>query len=419
MKRSELESLDDELTFFLEDLFGGLGRFERLRSMVLYVSELLLDGERKSIVPMAWRLLGGQDDGVSAMRQRLQECVAISTWSESEVWSRLIRKVEAELPCLEAMVVDDTGFAKKGEHSVGVTRQYSGTLGRIDNCQGATSLHVAGMSGSVCIGMRLYMPLCWMDAPERRVKAGVPCDVVFQRKWEIALSQIDAALASGARPRPVLADAGYGDASEFRDGLHERKLPYVVGIAEQRLAWPPGSNPKIPPRSKSKLGGRPFTRYYDGDWRPISLGEIARALGRSSCQSITWARGSKGAKRSTFGFARIRMAEKHTKKRGPGTEEWLVWEWPPKEAKPTRFWISSMPENTPLRRLVYLIKLRWRVERDYQEMKTELGLDHFEGRTWRGFHHHATLCAVAHAFLALTRALFSPEDVPMDACADA
>jgi len=209
----------------------------------------------------------------------------------------------------------------------------------------------------------------------------------------------------------VLADPGYGDATEFRDGLTARGLPYVVGVKGSQCIWQPGIHPAAPERDGP---GRPSTRAI-ADVDPISIERYATELGLANYRRVTWCEGSRGRQSSRFVARRIRSAERRTKGRPPGDEEWILCEWPDGEPAPTKFYFSSLPASTSLKALVRAARLRWRVERDYQELKQEIGLDHFEGRTWRGFHHHATLCAVAHAFLALQRALFPPEDAEVDA----
>ena len=337
------------------------------------------------------------------MRQRLQECVSISTWSDKDMYARLALKIDRELPGIEAFVIDDTGFPKKGVHSVGVSRQYSGTLGRIDNCQVATSLHLAGEQTSACIGFRLYLPETWTSDLPRREKTGIPDAISFQEKWRIALDLLDDALHAGTRHHVVLADAGYGDISEFRTGLTKRKLDYVVGIRGETVVWSPESNPRVPPRKRS---GRPATCWVDARHPPISIEKLAARL---PFRTVTWREGSRGWQSSRFAAARVRTAQRHHHAEPPGEEQWLLCQWPDGEAAPAKYWLSSLPATTSNRTLVRIAKLRWRIERDYQEMKQELGLDHFEGRSWRGFHHHATLCSLAHAFLALRRALSPPE----------
>ncbi len=415
MNRRELQRLDRELTAYLESMVVGMGRPERRQAMTDYLTGLLLDGDRKSIEPMAARLVDDSSE-IQAMRQRLQQCVTVSSWSEEELWLRLAQKAERELPEIEALVVDDTGFPKKGTHSVGVQRQYSGTLGRKDNCQVATSLHLASERGSVCIGMQLYLPESWTSDRKRCQAVGVPEDVPFRTKWQISLAQIDDALAWGVKRRVVLADAGYGDVTEYRDGLTERGLPYVVGVQSSLVVWAPGTGPIPPPEGRPPgQHGRSPTRWKTGEEKPVTVAALATAQGRSACQVVRWRQGSRGRQASEFGAVRVRTAHLHTQGVPPGDELWLLYAWPAAEKAPTKFWFSTLPAKTPIKQLVRLAKLRWRVERDYQELKQEIGLDHFEGRGWVGFHHHATLCAVAHAFLALRRALSPPERDAVDA----
>lgn len=404
MNRRLLKKLDAELTKLLDEMFADMGRRERVESMRAYVSGLLLDGERKSIVPMASRLVDDEGE-VQAMRQRLQECVTVSGWMDAEVWRRLAVHVERELPGIEAMVIDDTGFPKKGKHSVGVQRQYSGTLGRIDNCQIAVSTHLAGESGSACVGMDLYLPESWASDASRRSKAGVPETIKFQEKWRIALTQVDRALTAGLPKRLVLADAGYGDVTEFREQLTARGLPFSVGISSTLVVWPPEAQLKVPRTGKK---GRPPTRARDDAHPPLSVEKLARTL---RYHTVRWREGTRGWQASRFAAVRVQTAHHHAKGAAPGPYVWLLIEWPEDEKSPTKYWFSSLPESTSRHTLVRLTKLRWRVERDYQDMKGEVGLDHFEGRTWTGFHHHVALVGVAHAFLALRRALFPPDEM--------
>ena len=407
MKPSLLKRLQEELGEYLDVLIVGMGRPERRRAMSWYVTGLLLDGERKSVEPIAARLVDDARE-IQAMRQRLQQCLNESAWSDREMFARLAIKLDRELPGVEALIVDDTGHPKKGAFSVGVARQYSGTLGRIDNCQIGVSLHLGGESVSGCIAYELYLPEAWANDLPRRRTVGVPEEVVFRTKWEIALSQIDAALRAGVRKHVVLADAGYGDVVGFREGLTERGLSYVVGVNGQPVVWPPESRPKIPTSSGP---GRPFTRHTDARQPPEAIESLARRL---HYRRVAWREGSKGWQRSRFAAARVRTAHGYWRSAPPSEELWLLCEWPADKDGPTKYWLATLPADTSIKTLVRLAKLRWRVERDYQEMKQELGLDHFEGRMWRGFHHHATLCAVAHGFLALQRALFPPEESEVD-----
>lgn len=412
MRPSELRKLDTELSAYIESFTTGMGRPERRRAMGWYVTGLLLDGDRKSIEPMAARLVDHESE-IQAMRQRLQQCVVVSEWSDDELRARLGRKIDDEMPEVEAFVIDDTGFPKKGKYSVGVQRQYSGTLGRQENCQVATSLHLASEAGSACIALRLYLPESWAGDKARRRAAGVPKDIVFLRKWEIALRQLDDALQWGVRKHVVVADAGYGDCLEFREGLTQRGLSYVVGINGTHLIWPPGSSPR-PPKRKPGQGGCAPTKYVDGKTQPVAISALLEGIPRSAYKTVAWREGSRGRQTSKFLALRVRTAAHHHYGKPPSEEQWLLCNWLDGQDAP-RMWLSNLPASTPVKSLVRFAKLRWRVERDYQEMKQELGLDHFEGRTWRGFHHHATLCAIAHAFLALRRALSPPIPDEVDA----
>jgi SRSO17 transposase len=403
MTPQALKRLDRELTTFVETLTAGLGRSERRTAMGQYITGLLLEGERKSIEPMAARLV---DDAaqIEAMRQRLQQCVVVSGWDEATVFARLAQVLDRELPAVTAFVVDDTGFPKKGRHSVGVARQYSGTLGRTDNCQVATSLHLAGERGSGCIGMRLYLPEAWTADRMRCRAAGVPKTITFAPKWQHALDLLDAALAAGVRHHVVLGDAAFGEVTAFREALTWRGLAYVLRAPGHLVVWPPGTRFAVPARRGAT--GRPrSTRRPTAPVSPLTLAAVAARLRH---RRVTWREGSRGRQASRFAAVRVTIAHRHAEGVGPGPEVWLLSEWPRDEHAPTKYYLSSLPATTSLRTLVRFGKLRWRIERDYQELKGELGLDHFEGRSWNGFHHHAALCAAAHAFLARRRALSPP-----------
>jgi SRSO17 transposase len=408
VKPREIAKLERELRQYLEGFVEGLGRPERREALRLYMTGLLLDGERKSIAPIAGRLVD-QESEIEAMRQRLQQAVVVAEWSDATVLMRLAQKLDAELPGIEAFVIDDTGFPKKGKHSVGVQRQYSGTLGRVDNCQVAVSLHVAGEQGSGMIGFRLFLPESWATDHKLRKSVGVPADVVASTKAELALAQLDAALAAGVRRHVVLADAGYGDSTEFRDALAHRGLRYVVAVNGEPVVWPPGSAPRLTRTQRRDRGQR--ARFQDERCPPIALKQLAPTL---RFTRVRWREGSKGWQSGNFAAIRVRTARRHAVGHPPGEEQWLLCQQTGDSKTPYKFWLSNLPLSTSITTLVRFAKLRWRVERDYQELKQELGLDHFEGRTWRGFHHHGTLCAVAHGFLALRRALFPPQHTSVD-----
>jgi len=404
MKRRDLKRLHKELETFVTAMTENMGRPERRDALGHYITGLLLEGERKSIAPMAERMAEPGDS--EAMRQRMQQAVVIAKWSQTELFRRVAKQLNAKLPELEAFVVDDTGFPKKGDHSVGVARQYSGTLGRTDNCQVATSLHLAGKQGSGCIGMRLYLAQEWVDDDERRTKAGVPKDVVFRKKWESALDLLDDALGWGLPQRVVLADAGYGDCGDFRRALNDRGLHYLVAVTGTANVWPPNSEPHLP--DYKGVGPYP-TRLRSNIASALPIDQLVED---ARFRRVTWREGSRGMQSARFAVFRVRPARQ--KARSPEPEQWLLIEETNQPKRPYKFYLSNLPADTATKELVRRAKLRWRIERDYQELKGELGLDHFEGRTWSGFHHHVALCAAAHAFLAIRRALFPPIEDPMD-----
>jgi len=372
-----------------------------------YCRGLLLPGERKSIEPMAARL---DPENVQAARQSLHHLVAQAPWSDEALLKQVREQV---LPVMEkngpvvAWIVDDTGFPKKGKHSVGVARQYCGQLGKQDNCRVAVSLSVATWSSSLPIGYRLYLPKEWAEDGERREKTGVPEEVWFQTKPELALEQIHAAVAANVARGIVLADVAYGVNTEFRDGLTEVGLQYVVGVPNTVTVWEPGKQPlSAPPRGRR--GRPPRLLRRSGQHQPVSVKQLATSLPSSAFKEITWREAGERKLRSRFAAARIRPAHRDYWKAEPHAEEWLLIEWPRGEAEPVKYWVSTLPATTKLKALVKMAKHRWIIERDYEELKQELGLGHFEGRNWRGFHHHATLCIAAYGFLVAERNRFSP-----------
>jgi SRSO17 transposase len=308
---------------------------------------------------------------------------------------------------IEAWIVDDTGFAKKGVHSVGVARQYCGRLGKTDNCQIAVTLSIANHAASLPIAYRLYLPEDWVDDEARRKKAHVPDDVKFQTKPQIALAQIKAALAAGVRPGVVLADPAYGTDSGFRAGVRAMGLTYAVGVQSTLNVWPPGEEP-LPPKPWSGRGRKPTHVRRDADHKPVSVKALAMKLPEEAWRTVAWREGSNETMSSRFAAVRIRPATRDWEFAAPPALEWLLIEWPEDEAAPTKYWLSTLPEPTPLEVLVDTAKSRWRIERDYEELKSELGLAHFEGRGWRGFHPHATLCIAAYGFLIRERAAIPP-----------
>jgi SRSO17 transposase len=306
-------------------------------------------------------------------------------------------------------IIDDTGIPKKGRHSVGVARQYCGVLGKQDNCQVAVSLSIANEAVSVPAAYRLYLPELWAKDPKRRAAAGIPKTVGFQTKWEMALDMIDGVHADELPPAPVLADAGYGNVTAFRDALTERLIPYVAGIGGDTTVWPPGMEPHPPKHWSGK--GRPPSRIRRSSSRqPAAVLELVKHAPKNLWKDVAWREGTRGKMTSRFFFLRVRPAHRDENRHGPRDLESLIAEWPRGEKEPTKFWLSTMPSDTPPEQLIRLAKLRWRIERDYQELKGSFGLDHYEGRGWRGFHHHGILCIAAYAFLAAERARLSPPE---------
>lgn len=404
MTPDDLAGLHDELELFLNEMTFGMGRTERRTAMKEYTRGLLLDGERKSMEPIAARLSSSTGD-VEATRQRLQEAVSRANWDQSEIFRRLTIRVLHELPEVEALVIDDTGIPKKGRHSVGVARQYSGTLGRVDNCQVVTSLHLASERGGACIGARVYLGREWTDNADRLATVGVPADITFLEKGRIALVLLDDAINAGAKHLPVVADAGYGDSSEFREAISARGLTYVVGVSGTASIWRPGVSLRPPPKRATGKPGRPRTQWRADDV-PVGIAAFAESLPDDAWRRVTWKEGSRGPQSGYFAAFRVRTAHRYLKGNPPGDEQWLLCEKTHRRKRPTTYYLSTLPKSTSLKRLVFIAKVRWRIERDYQELKGELGFDHFEGRTWRGLHHHIALVAVAHAFLTLRRAFF-------------
>jgi SRSO17 transposase len=372
-----------------------------------YCKGLLLPGERKSIEPMAARLDPGN---IESMRQSLHHLVAKAPWSDEVVLAQVreyvLSAMQRQGPVV-AWIVDDTGFPKKGRHSVGVTRQYCGQVGKQENCRVAVSLSVATWGSSLPIVWRLYLPEEWAEDAERREKTEVPGEVEFQTKPEMALEQIRAAVAEQVARGVVLADAGYGINTDFRDGLSQLGLQYVAGVQSSMKVWKPGKQP-LPARRRGNRGRPPRLLRRTANHQPVSLKQLAMSLPASAFREIAWREGTDRKLRSRFAAVRVRAAHRDYEKAEPHAEEWLLMEWPRAEAEPTRYWVSTLSADTTLKALVKMAKHRWIIERDYQELKQELGLGHFEGRNWRGFHHHATLCIAAYGFLVAERNRFSP-----------
>jgi SRSO17 transposase len=392
---------------YVEGLVGVIGHADRNGPLHDYCVGLMLPCERKSVEPMAARTAPAR---TSAQHQKLLHFVGVAGWSDEKVLAKVremvLPAIERHGP-IEAWIIDDTGFPKQGRHSVGVARQYCGQLGKQDNCQVAVSLSLANRHASLPVAYRLYLPEDWAADSQRRRKAGVPQDIGFATKPQIALSQIAAACAAGLPRGAVLMDAGYGCSTELRAGISALKLSYVAGILPQTSVWASGTGP-LPPKAWSGRGRPPKLLRRDDGHQPVSVKELALGLSKRAWRTVAWREGTTDLLSSRFARVRVRAAHRDTNLTKSRSQEWLLIEWPAGEKEPTKYWLSTLPETICFRRLVDLAKLRWRIERDYQELKQEVGLGHYEGRGWRGFHHHATLCIAAYGFLISERETIPP-----------
>jgi SRSO17 transposase len=383
---------------YCDVIVKALGHADRVTPARWYLRGLMLPGERKSIEPMAARV---HPEDVCSAHQSMHHLVADSDWSDRTLLSTVAAEVvpvltqKGDAPCF--WIIDDTGHRKYGRHSVGVARQYCGQLGKVDNCQVAVSLSLASAGGSVPLAYQLYLPREWTDDKARRKRAGVPEEITYATKGEIAWAQIEAALGSDIPRGTVLMDAGYED-TVLRDRLTAHGLQYAVGIRPQTLLWWGEHQPgPTPPKQRT---GRPRVRVVRNKaHQPISAIAIARALPARSYRTVTWREGTNANLSSRFARVRVRAAQAERER----AEEWLLIEWPEGEAEPTKYFLCTLPANISFEALVDTVKTRWRIERDYLELKQELGLGHYEGRNWRGFHHHASLCMAAYGFLMLER----------------
>jgi SRSO17 transposase len=394
---------DERFARYVEGLAGVIGHADRVSPLRDYCTGLMLPCARKSVEPMAAVTAPAR---TAAQHQSLLHFVGEAPWSDEKVLAKVCEMV---LPAMErhgpieAWIIDDTGFPKKGKHSVGVARQYCGQLGKQDNCQAAVSLSIANRQASLPVRYRLYLPQEWAGDAVRRRKAHVPEEIVFRTKSEIALDQLRWACTAGLPRGAVLLDAGYGNHTKLRTEIGALGLTYAAGILSSTSVWAPGAAPLPPKRWSGR--GRPSTRIRrDAEHKPVSVKALAFALPKRAWRTIGWREGS--CERLSSRFARVRVRAAH--RGGMHGEEWLLIEWPKGEKEPSKYWLSTLPEDTAFERLVELAKLRWRIERDYQELKQELGLGHFEGRGWRGFHHHATLCIAAYGFLISERETIPP-----------
>ncbi|WP_454739764.1 IS701 family transposase [Cupriavidus necator] len=354
----------------------SLGHADRVEPFRGYCTGLMLPVKRKSVEHMAAHLSPSR---VRSEHQRLHHFVADAPWSDEAVLdavcSHTLERISRRAGSPEALIIDDTGFPKKGKHSVGVARQYCGQLGKQDNCQVAVSVSIANEHFSLPVRYQLYLPQSWADDPERRSHAKVPEALEFVTKPMLALQLLENLGERRSLPELVLADAGYGASTEFREQLTAMGFTYVVGVTGT-------------------------VSLQNQAQAPQQAKELAMQLPSRRFRTLTWREGTNRALSSRFAATRVHCASRAA---GPSEEQWLLIEWPKGEVEPTKYFLSTLPADTPIKELVRLAKLRWRIERDYQELKQELGLGHFEGRSWRGFHHHATLCIAAYGFLVTER----------------
>jgi SRSO17 transposase len=391
VKAADLAAQRVALIEFAEEMYGSLARCDQRAKGEQYVRGLLLEGRRKSIQPMAARLPDGDEQG-------LQQFITDSPWDDMPVRRRVARRMTAEIDPA-GWVIDDTGLPKDGRFSPGVAHQYCGALGKTANCQVIVSVNAATDRASCPLGWRLFLPEAWDQDAGRRVKAKIPDDVRHVPKWQLALDIVDELIAWGLQRRVVQADGGYGDITAFRLGLEERDLEYVVQVKGTTSAQPSDAVPVVP--IYQGMGRPPVARYPD---KPQRLRDLALTAGQQSARAVGWREGDRGPLSSSFIALRVRPAnEAQRQDDGMLPACWLLAEWPEGKDEPVKYWLSNLPADTPLVTLVQFAKLRWRVEHDYRELKQCLGLDHYEGRTYRGLQHHLTCVTIAHAFLTCCR----------------
>jgi SRSO17 transposase len=392
--------------FAADVLSQAMGHPVQIVNGGLYVRGLLEQGARKSLEPIVERL-GGEAD-----YQSMQQFLADSPWDPAAVVRAVAERVAARIE-VEAWVLDDTGFPKDGKHSPGVKRQYSGTLGKIGNCQIGVSLHAVGSRGTVPLGWALYLPEEWCKDAERRRKAKIPAEVVFRTKPMLGVDLAVRAAGWRVGKAPVLGDQAYGDNTELRDRLHAGGLQYVLSVSPETTVFTSDTE-FTAPEPRTGPGRRSNDPRPDRD--PESIGQLIARLGEKQLKTVTFRDGPDGRPvRSRFMFVRVRAAhhwrahdgrgrwDKSSGAEIPPREEWLIAEWPKGKPCPTDYWLSNLPASTKPGRLARLARLRWKIELDYRQLKGQLGLDHYERRSWLGWYHHTALVTAAHGFLTLER----------------
>jgi SRSO17 transposase len=386
MDRQVSKESESRFTAYVQALTRVIGHVDRAVPLKDYCVGLLAAEGRKSVEPMAAVTAPA---AVSAQHQKLLHFVANARWSDERLMAKVrelvVPAMERHGP-IEVWIIDDTSFPKKGSHSVGVHHQYCGELGKQANCQVVVTLSIANHHASLPIAYRLYLPEAWAGDPARRKQAHVPENITFKTKPQIALEQIQAACAADVPRGVALMDPAYGSDISLRKGMTKEGVSYIAGV------W---SSVKVCAARKGS-----------GDRPRMSVKDMALSLSRHAWRTITWREGSNDPLRSRF--ARMRVHASPTRGRRGQPEETLLIEWPEGEAEPTKYWLSTLDPKISFRRLVDLAKMRWRIERDYLDLKQEIGLGHYEGRGWPGFHHHGTLCIAAYGFLISERETIPP-----------
>lgn len=389
------EGTRERLSTFVGEVVAGMAHVRQRANALVYVRGLLEHGGRKSLQPTLFRL------GESTARyESLQQFVADSPWDSQALVRALAERVVPAIDA-QAWVIDDTGFPKDGRRSPGVKRQYSGTLGKVGNCQIGVSLHAVGFSGTLPLGWALYLPDEWCADPARRRAAKIPAQVRFATKPELALEMIGVAAAWAIEPAPILGDQAYGDNTGLRSGLDEAGRQYVLSVSPALGVFGPGTVFAIPERRPGR--GRPPS-VARPDRPPQSVAALAATLEPGAFSEIAFTTGPRGRRRSgRFAFVRVAAAHPIVDDHREPRTEWLIVEWPEGAQRPSDYWLANLPADTAPDRLAQLARLRWVIELDYRQLKGELGLDHYEGRSYAGWHHHCALVTAAHAFLTEER----------------
>ena len=385
----------DRLAEYFADIASGLVRSEQRWAAEYYARALMMDGARKSLEPMVARM-----GGTSVEYEALQHFLADSPWDPAVIDRAVAERVCAVIEPV-AWVLDDTGVPKYGRHSPGVKRQYSGTLGKIGSCQIAVSLHAVSTKGTVPLGFRLYVPEDWCADPVRRREAKIPASVEFQTKPTLGGELIARAAGWKIRRAPVLGDQAYGNDTKLRTRLHGDGIDYVLSVAPECGIYAPGTIFAVPPRTPGSRGRAPSVLKTETE--PRSIIELVGGLPPDAWQTVAFRDIDGGQLRSRFAFVRVIAANPVDQLHQEPREEWLIVEWPEGHEHPSDYWLSNLPTSTEPEQLARLARLRWMIELDYKQLKGELGLDHYEGRSYLGFHHHCSLVTAAHGFLTLER----------------